>query len=72
MERLTVSGRSAKSAIAGSVVVPAGEDSNLVLLHLVHKAMFAVDPPGPATLQLVLQGLGFAGAGKRFPLNVAD
>jgi hypothetical protein len=36
-------------------VIPAGENSNLVLLNLVDEAVFPIDPPGPAAFQFMLQ-----------------
>ena len=53
-------------------MIPAGEDSDLVLLHLVDEAVLAINPPGPATFQFVLQRLGFSGAAERLPLNIPD
>src|ERR1019366_8038579 len=55
-----------------SVVIPTGEDSNLVLLYLVDEAVFPINSPGPAAFQLMPQGLGLSGAAERFPLNVPD
>jgi hypothetical protein len=33
-------------------VKAAGDDSNFAADHLVYDAVFLIDPPGPATLQL--------------------
>jgi hypothetical protein len=53
-------------------VIPAGEDSDLVLLHLIDEAVLAINPPGPATFQLMVERLGFSGAAERLPLNIPD
>src|ERR1035437_4838221 len=42
------------------------------MLHLVDEAVLAINPPGPATFQFMLQRLGFSGAAERLPLNIAD
>jgi len=55
-----------------SVVIPAGEDSNLVLLHLVDEAVFPANPSGPAALQFMLQWLGLSSAAKRLPLSIPN
>ena len=53
-------------------MIAAGEDSNLVLLHLIDEAMFTINSPGPATFQFMFQGLGLSGADEGLPLNIAD
>src|ERR1035438_2156492 len=54
------------------VVIPAGEDSNLVLLHLVDEPVFPINPPGPASFEFMPQGLRFSGPAERLPLNIPD
>ena len=53
-------------------MIPAGENSYLVLVHLVNKAMFAINAPGPATFEFMFQGLRFSGAAEWLPLDIAD
>ncbi len=53
-------------------MIPAGEDSNLILLHFVDEPVFPIASPGPAALQLVLQGLRFSGAAEGFTLDIAN
>ena len=51
---------------------PAGENSDLVLLHLINKSVLLIDTSGPTTGQFVFQGLGLAQAGVGVALNFAN
>jgi hypothetical protein len=53
-------------------VIPAGENSYLVLPHLVNKAVFAINAPGPAAFEFMFQGLRFSGAAEWLPLDIPD
>src|SRR5208283_1914237 len=54
------------------IVVPASEDSNLLVFHFIDKTVFGIDSPGPASTEFMLQRLGFAGPNKRVPLDFPD
>src|SRR5438105_4858209 len=60
------------TACGGSVVITASEDSNFVLLNLIHKTMFLIDAPGPTAAQFVFQRLGFAQARERVALRFSN
>jgi hypothetical protein len=50
-------------------VKPAGENSDLVFLHLINEPVFLIDASRPTAGQLAFQGLGLAQTGKRLTLN---
>src|SRR5690349_21756290 len=54
---------------AGSIMIPAGQDSDLGLGDFVDQPMFLVDPAGPAPRQVVLQRLGLTRAGEGLALD---
>jgi hypothetical protein len=53
-------------------MIPAGKDSDSVVLHLIHEPMLVIDAPGPATDQFVLERLGLAGSSEGCPLDLFD
>lgn len=48
-----------------SVVIATGDNDNLTFFHLVYKAMFPVNPAGPATGKLKTEGFWFSCSIKR-------
>jgi hypothetical protein len=53
-------------------VEPAGENPDLVFLHLIDKSVFLIDASRPTSGQLVFQGLGLAQAGVGVTLNFGN
>lgn len=54
------------------VVISTRQDSDLILSHLIHKAMFSVDSPRPTTGKVTLQRLRLSNSMERVALNVFD
>ena len=53
-------------------MVSAGKDPNLVASDLVDEAVLGIDAAGPATGEIVLEGLGLAGSGEGIALDLPD
>lgn len=53
------------------VMVPTGQDSNLLFLTLIDKPMLRVDAPGPTALQFMLERFGLFNAFERIALNLS-
>lgn len=53
-----------------SIMIPAREDSDLLFCNLIDESMFLIDSSGPATFQLILQGLWLSNSLERVTLHV--
>lgn len=56
----------------GSIVITAGEDTNLLRQHLVNQSVFLAYAPRPTPRQLVFERLRFADNREGFALDIPN